>query len=729
MKWFASAILLGWALLAASVDAALPATRAAKPHDSVGNQGCVRDECHADIRRFAVLHGPVAANTCDACHELTDAESHKFKLAREKAELCTFCHEFDLSAMPIIHKPAKDGACIACHDAHGGTTKALLRENSIRETCNRCHEDITQGRTFLHTPVKEGACDSCHPPHASRFPKLLDRAGPDLCLACHESFGASLAAAKFTHKAVVEKGCEKCHDPHGSKFVMSTTQPAYQQCAGCHAKLVADAAAARYPHSPVRNDRACLTCHTPHGGILAKLVADVPEKLCMSCHAKEQKAAGGRVIPAAAELMSPGTKHGGIKDGSCAGCHAAHGGERQLFLAKNYSSLFYQRFANSNYGLCFGCHDARLVTDGTTTKLTAFRNGDRNLHSVHVRETQERGENCRVCHPTHAAAPGDQGLIRDSARFGAWNLPIRFKKTPTGGSCYPGCHPQYGYDRQRAIRNAVGRATTLPASMPIARERPARIALETRDIGGATVTIPAGNRPVVMLLVRADQPSQENRALNLLQAALKDRGDVGVIVVRTGVEAIASPPTTPATTHHSIVADVDGSISSELDVHGWPTLLVITGSGVELARMSASETTAMTLPAYADLAAGKMPSTRPQGVVGAEPFSKSARDVRRIEYLIDSGKAGEALKLLMNLPDAALPPWRHNLLGARALAMLNRWPEAKDAAEAALTRNPGLPEAHFVLGQYYEHAQNWPRAAAEYRAATSGPEDQRLPVN
>jgi tetratricopeptide (TPR) repeat protein len=176
------------------------------------------------------------------------------------------------------------------------------------------------------------------------------------------------------------------------------------------------------------------------------------------------------------------------------------------------------------------------------------------------------------------------------------------------------------------------------------------------------------------------------------------------------------------------LADADGSIAAELDVHGWPTLLIISASGIELARLSGSpETAPVALPAYVDLAAGKMQALRvdtaAHGIVGDKTATKNARDVRKVEYLIVSGNADEALKLLMSLPEGALVPWRHNLLGARALAMLNRWPEAKQAAEAALAQNGDLAEAHYLLGQFYERANDWRRAAAEYRAAMSGAAD------
>ena len=120
-----------------------------------------------------------------------------------------------------------------------------------------------------------------------------------------------------------------------------------------------------------------------------------------------------------AELKDPDAhRHGGIKDGSCAGCHDAHGGDRQLHLSKNYSRLFYQRYSAANYGLCFSCHKSELVEQTQTTTATGFRNGEQNLHALHVRDTEHRGQNCRVCHSTHAG-PNDK-IVREGTTYGAW---------------------------------------------------------------------------------------------------------------------------------------------------------------------------------------------------------------------------------------------------------------------------------------------------------------------
>ena len=90
-----------------------------------------------------------------------------------------------------------------------------------------------------------------------------------------------------------------------------------------------------------------------------------------------------------------------------------------------------------------------------------------------------------------------------------------------------------------------------------------------------------------------------------------------MIVIRTGVPAVA--PATGAATATAPVAgalrspppawswlpDIDGSIAVELDVRAWPTLLIVTKFGVEVARLfGSSESIPLKLPIYVDLADG-----------------------------------------------------------------------------------------------------------------------------
>ncbi len=444
------AIILGFTAIGTShaLAASTAATRPARPTTPVAMSGCVTSECHATVKSYRVLHGPVNLNTCDACHKLTDPKAHIFEISRQKAELCTYCHDFDTGGMPVIHKPVITGECLGCHNPHGGPANSLMREKSMAELCARCHDVATMQKRFMHKPVKDGECDSCHQPHASKYPKLVDAVGQDLCLFCHKDFKAQMAKVKFTHKAT-EKGCCECHGVHGTDFPKHVTKSLPDLCMGCHEKVKTDTAAAMYKHPAVMGNRACMTCHTAHGGDLAKLLADVPLKICVNCHDKPIKDSRGQTVVAVSEVADPAMfKHGPIRDGQCGGCHSIHGGDRPLLLKKGMSTKFYDKFSADNYELCFSCHDPQLAASEQSHGLTSFRNGDHNLHFAHV-NMPPKGRNCRVCHYTHAGK--QQQDIRETVPFGKWLLPIAFRKTDTGGSCETGCHVNYAYDRNNPV--------------------------------------------------------------------------------------------------------------------------------------------------------------------------------------------------------------------------------------------------------------------------------------
>jgi predicted CXXCH cytochrome family protein len=392
-------------------------------------------------------------------------------MTRPKNETCTFCHKLDLQDNPVIHKPVASGDCLPCHDPHGGATGKFLRGSSMSQLCNQCHKDMTDGKKFVHGPVAAGACEACHQPHASQNPKLLVAQGKDLCFGCHKEMADQMKAARVTHKPVMEGECSQCHDPHASDYVKQTRLPPVQLCTSCHEhdtikKLATES---KYKHSVVTNDAACLNCHTSHGGSVAKLLKNEPVKLCMNCHKKQIVVDKTRVIPAMAEVDDPTQmKHGPLQHGDCSGCHNVHGGEISRLLAKAYPDAFYQPFELQKYALCFTCHDQQLVLQEKTSGLTGFRDGERNLHYVHV-NIADRGRSCRACHETHASKLPLH--IRESVPYGKWNLPLNFQKTATGGSCSPGCHRTYAYDRVTPMASAS--APAAPAAVPSLAPTPA----------------------------------------------------------------------------------------------------------------------------------------------------------------------------------------------------------------------------------------------------------------
>ena len=139
------------------------------------------------------------------------------------------------------------------------------------------------------------------------------------------------------------------------------------------------------------------------------------------------------------------TLHGPINNSICTPCHDPHGSQYAKLLVKEFPAGEYTPYDDKEYVLCFSCHDRNLLKFPDTSFATGFRDGDRNLHYLHVNK-KDKGRNCTFCHNMHGSS--NPKLIADSVPFGKWSLPLKFVKTETGGSCSPGCHKQYNYDRK-----------------------------------------------------------------------------------------------------------------------------------------------------------------------------------------------------------------------------------------------------------------------------------------
>jgi predicted CXXCH cytochrome family protein len=566
-----------------------------------------------------------------------------------------------------------------------------------------------------------------------------------------------MAKAKFTHKAL-EEGCPKCHDAHGSAYPRQVTQSLPDLCLSCH-ETIKDSTTALYKHPAALGDRACLTCHTAHGGNLARLMSDLPVRICMNCHDKEIKRKGGSVVAAVAEVNDPAMfKHTPIRDGQCGGCHSTHGGDKPLLLRRAFPAEFYQRFSADKYDLCFGCHDERLAEHEQAEGLTSFRNGDRNLHFVHVNEG-DRGRSCRACHSTHASKY-DQ-LIRDWTPYGKWHLPIAFEKTPTGGTCVTGCHPAFRYDRQNPVAPKATTPPTQPAPrVPAADKRePILVKWSTRDIRGAEVKVPDDGRPSVVLFLRADQ-AQSQQVVRMVSAATPQIGLAQVVVVFSGPQAKEHAMAFVGESAPSwlIIADAGYALSKPLGVEVWPATLVVQADRMLVAHVGGAPLSlTVELQAFLDLAAQKIDREAlnrrlaERELVGDGPAQRAAWHLQMGRKLREEGKAEEArtilagglkflpnsvdlrvemaraladlkqaeqvMDLLKQLPAGALPTWEQDLLRGRMLTVLDQWDEARRLAAAVLKEKPDLGEAHYLMGMVYEHDRDWEKAAKEYRTA------------
>ncbi len=299
------------------------------------------------------------------------------------------------------------------------------------ENCatKECHNSYSRKR-FVHEPVARGVCKMCHRlVDAKKHSFKLVRTRMELCGGCHQE----QVKGKYLHDPVGKGKCLDCHNPHSSdyKFLVPVARIA-DLCRKCHEKEENP----KNPHKPFAEGK-CTECHKNHSANYRPLLIRDQRQLCFSCHEDTK-----------AELDKFTYIHKPVVDRGCKVCHEPHGSDNFRLLIKEYTPEFYAPFDISNYDLCFSCHQADLVLVKETEKLTDFRNGQTNLHYLHV-NTPERGRTCRACHATHAS--NEPKHLRKAVPYGGWEIPMQFEKTETGGGCSPGCHNPRAYDRIRPV--------------------------------------------------------------------------------------------------------------------------------------------------------------------------------------------------------------------------------------------------------------------------------------
>jgi len=407
---------------------------------------CVTEECHADYSKKAYVHGPVGLGDCKACHEPLKPEEHAYQFVRKDGDLCEYCH-LEQTTKKNIHEPLKTGDCMQCHDPHSSDNKFLITEKTIASLCDNCH-NITEGFQFLHGPTAVGECTVCHESHSSDHKGLLVSEHAQLCYSCHVITQNELKKFEFIHEPV-KNDCVGCHNPHGASNSKMIKNFAPYLCYTCHKDIQNVAENSMYQHSVVADIDGCMYCHTPHASTVKFLLKNDAMSLCMTCHDKPQQISKDEVLPAfTKELEGKKFLHGPVAQSDCSGCHITHGSKYFKLLAKKHPPIFYAPFSEENYELCFSCHAKTLVLTAKTEDLTDFRNGDLNLHFLHVNK-ERRGRTCRACHQTHASNLPKH--IRESVPYGMWELPVGFTKTETGGGCISGCHLPKDYDRKKPV--------------------------------------------------------------------------------------------------------------------------------------------------------------------------------------------------------------------------------------------------------------------------------------
>jgi len=393
-------------------------------------EGCSTSACHSKL--FQGTMHPPAAQSCESCHEALgiphpQGGKKSFKLMQQPPALCAMCHPA-VGTKRNVHSPVKNGMCTSCHSPHASKEPKLLVQ-PVKDLCLTCHPDKLDHK-YLHGPASTGDCLSCHSPHESDNKGLLLKEGGELCFTCHVDMQEEMKK-KGLHPALLS-GCTSCHNPHGAAYKKLLSAEGEKLCAQCHPQIAEKAEKSKVPHAPIKTEKGCASCHSSHASNNEKLLLTTGKELCLGCHK---------------DVIKKNTKvlHGPINKGVCTPCHDPHGSQNAELLVKGFPSGDYTPYTEKEYDLCFSCHNRDLLRFPDTSFATGFRDGEKNLHFLHINR-KEKGRSCKFCHNIHGS--NNPKLIADSVPFGKWLLPLKYVKTETGGSCSPGCHKPYNYDRK-----------------------------------------------------------------------------------------------------------------------------------------------------------------------------------------------------------------------------------------------------------------------------------------
>jgi predicted CXXCH cytochrome family protein len=398
--------------------------------------------CHMTVNAEAVPHPPT--DDCENCHKSTGKDHpltnvKGFELTQKLPELCYSCHD-PKNTKKSIHPPVESGECLSCHTPHSSANKGLLLEVPVASLCKKCHD--MKPEAVIHKPFADGACEKCHDPHQSDIAKLLKLDKSAVCLQCHDKQKEALNL-KEVHPPF-KNNCSSCHSPHSSKeaHLVSTNPP--DLCFGCHDDLPDIFDKVKHKHPPLKDAKSCLNCHSPHASNEKKfLLADV-KTVCLGCHNKSYTVDKKPITNIKRLLNESKNIHGAIESEGCAACHNPHGSDNYKMLVASFPSGKYMQVNKDSIALCFKCHESKLLTEQTADKnITNFRNGDKNLHFVHI--NGKKGRVCTICHNVHAS--NNDHLINDKVKFENWEMKLNYKTLEGGGSCLPGCHSEKKYTR------------------------------------------------------------------------------------------------------------------------------------------------------------------------------------------------------------------------------------------------------------------------------------------
>lgn len=350
--------------------------------------------------------------------------------------------------------------CASCHNPHRDLYgKFLVMDNTGSRLCTACH--VKTGWTgAVHAKAAgaaKGACGSCHVPHNADSPSRLLRKEEEeqVCFRCHDGTGAknimAIAEKPYNHPLDATTGvhdptedplssvphveCVDCHNPHQADKGRHPSPPdaggALAGVSGVNLSgVVVDPASYQY--------EVCFKCHSDN----PFATPDVPRQIQDGNERLKFQTANPSYHPVAApgkgasvpSLRPPLNPASMIY---CTDCHnndGPHacpvGSDYPLILAAEYLQDTYYPYSESNYALCFQCHNQTVLLGPSS----AFPE-----HDSHVITRQVP---CSACHDPHgvslvlgATQQANAHLINFDTRFVSSGTYDSFAR-----SCTVSCH-------------------------------------------------------------------------------------------------------------------------------------------------------------------------------------------------------------------------------------------------------------------------------------------------
>ena len=302
-------------------------------------------------------------------------------------------------------------------------------------------------------------------------------------------------------------------------------------------------------------------------------------------------------------------------------------------------------------------------------------------------------------------------------------------------------------------------ASLMLGAVAFAAEPAVNVSWSAKDASGAEVKVPVADRPSVVAFVRSDQ-EQSKATLNQIEASVSDAKTAQVIIIVSGPMANEQAKAMGAELPKvwPVIADPDFTTSGKMNIHVWPTTVIVKPDGTQAAHLAGlPQTFATDLAAYLDFAAGKLDEAKlkeklaTHDIVTDTPTQAAARHLQVAQRLLERGHTDEAkaelaeglnrspedaqirltlarVYILLNQPKDALetieqiaagsaPDWQIKLMRGRALVAMENWSAAQGVLPEALKLNPEPSEAHYLLALCYQHEKDWAHATEEFRLA------------